>query len=173
MDTIEPRTFKVRIKMNTQGDKVYNCPICNAISGTLVVTSRNPQYFTHYYNCSNKGSIPIEEGDGYDMDEMVMKQLNHDGVYVGRTSDSALNKEDSKLLSSDDNHPLGLYTIVRCLHEPIPPSYKQMDDSNKKAFDVLIDSTEDGSMEDFVKHVFTDEKTGQRLSYSEMRMKYG
>ena len=55
-------------------------------------------------------------------------------------------------------------------------AYERMDDLNKKALGaLLIDNTEDGSgsMEDFVKHVFTDEESGERLSYSEMRMRYG
>ena len=43
-----------------------------------------------------------------------------------------------------------------------------MDDKNKKAFNVFL---EEGNQA-FVKHVFTSE-SGEKLSYSEMRMMYG
>ena len=157
MNPIEPRTFKVRIEKNAQGDKVYNCPICNTTSGTLVVTSRNPEYFTHTYNCPNKGAIPMEEGEEYE----AMKQTSLVGEDVGSIS------------RSSDNDPV---VIPQLVYKPIHRAYERMDDLNKKALGaLLIDNTEDGSgsMEDFVKHVFTDEESGERLSYSEMRMRYG
>ena len=44
----------------------------------------------------------------------------------------------------------------------------EMDDKNKKAFNVFLQE----DMQAFVKHVFTSENGGQ-LSYSEMRMLYG
>ena len=44
-----------------------------------------------------------------------------------------------------------------------------MDEANKKALDVLIKGTE----KDFLKHVFTNQETGQQRSYAEMRMMYG
>ena len=82
MSPIEPHTFKVRIEKNAQGDKVYNCPICNTTSGTLVVTSKNPKYFTHTYNCPNKGAIPMEEGD-----ELLKQQAGQgSGEEVGSIS---------------------------------------------------------------------------------------
>ena len=46
---------------------------------------------------------------------------------------------------------------------------KNMDEVNKKALDVLIKGTE----KDFLKHVFTNQETGQQRSYAEMRMMYG
>jgi hypothetical protein len=46
---------------------------------------------------------------------------------------------------------------------------KNMDEDNKKALNVM--KTE--GMDAAVKHMFTDQETGQQLSYSEMRMRYG
>ena len=46
---------------------------------------------------------------------------------------------------------------------------KNMDEENKQAFNVLMNGTE----KDFIKHVFTNQETGQQLSYAEMRMMYG
>lgn len=159
MDPTEPRTFKVRIEKNAQGDKVYNCPICNTTSGTLVVTSRNPKYFTHTYNCPNKGAIPTEESEEYE----AMKQTSLVGV----------GEDVGSISRSSDNDPVGYWVIPRLVYKPIHRAYEQMDDLNKKALGVLTGNTEDGSMDDFVKHVFTDEESGERLSYSEMRMRYG
>ena len=47
--------------------------------------------------------------------------------------------------------------------------YDGMDDTNKKAMNVW---SEKGT-EEAVKHMFTDQKTGHTLSYSEMRSRYG
>ena len=44
-----------------------------------------------------------------------------------------------------------------------------MDKDNKKALNVMKTEGIDGA----VKHMFTDQKTGRQLSYSEMRMRYG
>tara|TARA_B100000900_G_scaffold169667_1_gene144125 strand:- start:260 stop:556 length:297 start_codon:yes stop_codon:yes gene_type:complete len=46
---------------------------------------------------------------------------------------------------------------------------KNMDEANKQAFNVLMNGTE----KDFIKHVFTNQETGQQRSYAEMRMLYG
>ena len=46
---------------------------------------------------------------------------------------------------------------------------KNMDEANKKALDVLIK----GAEKDFLKHVFTNQETGQPRSYAEMRIMYG
>ena len=46
---------------------------------------------------------------------------------------------------------------------------KNMDEDNKKALNVMKTEGIDGA----VKHMFTDQKTGRQLSYSEMRMRYG
>ena len=44
-----------------------------------------------------------------------------------------------------------------------------MDEANKKALEVLQIKGE----KEFIKHVFTDQSTGKKLSYAEMRMRYG
>ena len=44
-----------------------------------------------------------------------------------------------------------------------------MDERNKKAYKVLATKGEAAA----VKHMFTDDKTGRQLSYSEMRSRYG
>ena len=46
---------------------------------------------------------------------------------------------------------------------------KGMDDANKKALDVMATK----GIDEAVKHMFTDQKTGRQLSYGEMRMRYG
>ena len=46
---------------------------------------------------------------------------------------------------------------------------ENMDEANKKAYDVLITGTE----KEFLKHMFTNQETGQPRSYAEMRMMYG
>ena len=49
------------------------------------------------------------------------------------------------------------------------PFYKQMDSLNKAAVDVMANE----GMNAAVNHMFTDVKTGRKLSYGEMRMRYG
>ena len=44
-----------------------------------------------------------------------------------------------------------------------------MDDANKKGLDIM----ESEGMDAAVKYMFTDQKSGQQLSYSGMRMRYG
>ena len=46
---------------------------------------------------------------------------------------------------------------------------ENMDEANKQAFNVLMNGTE----KDLVRHVFTNQETGQQRSYAEMRMMYG
>ena len=46
---------------------------------------------------------------------------------------------------------------------------KNMDEANKQAYNVLMNGTE----KDLVRHVFTNQETGQQRSYAEMRMLYG
>ena len=46
---------------------------------------------------------------------------------------------------------------------------KDMDEANKQAYNVLMNSTE----KDFIKHVLTEQGTGRVRSYAEMRMLYG
>ena len=50
--------------------------------------------------------------------------------------------------------------------EPFMPG---MDEANKKAAEVL----QNQGTKSFIDHVFTDQDTGRKLSYSEMRMRYG
>ena len=47
--------------------------------------------------------------------------------------------------------------------------YDEMDDTNKKAVNVMAEQ----GLEEAVKHMFTDEKSGRQLSYAEMRSLYG
>ena len=49
------------------------------------------------------------------------------------------------------------------------PFYNGMDERNKTAYKVLATKGEAAA----VKHMFTDDKTGRQLSYSEMRARYG
>ena len=53
--------------------------------------------------------------------------------------------------------------------------YNNMDDRNKKAFDILADKdkTPEQALKEAAKHMFTDDKTGKPLSYPEMRYRYG
>ena len=51
----------------------------------------------------------------------------------------------------------------------IDVTYDKMDDNNKKAANIL--KTE--GIESAVKHMFIDKKTGNKLSYGEMRARYG
>lgn len=52
----------------------------------------------------------------------------------------------------------------------VPKSiYNEMDENNKKATDVWQQEGQAAA----IKHMFTDEKTGATLSYSEMRSRYG
>lgn len=48
-------------------------------------------------------------------------------------------------------------------------SNSNMDEQNKKAMDILNSKGE----KEFIEHVFTDEKTNRRLTYAEMRCRYG
>ena len=50
--------------------------------------------------------------------------------------------------------------------EPFMPG---MDETNKKAAEVL----QNQGTKAFIEHVFTDQDTGRKLSYAEMRMMYG
>lgn len=50
--------------------------------------------------------------------------------------------------------------------EPFMPG---MDDANKKASEVL----QNQGTKAFIEHIFTDQDTGKKLSYAEMRMRYG
>ncbi len=50
--------------------------------------------------------------------------------------------------------------------EPFMPG---MDETNKKAAQVLQNQGTNA----FIEHVFTDQDTGRKLSYAEMRMRYG
>jgi len=51
----------------------------------------------------------------------------------------------------------------------LEPFMSGMDETNKKAAEVLQNQGSNAFME----HVFTDQDTGRKLSYAEMRMRYG
>lgn len=50
-----------------------------------------------------------------------------------------------------------------------PPLIRGMDPANALAAKILFTR----SKKEFVDHVFTDQDTGRKLSYAEMRMRYG
>ena len=50
-----------------------------------------------------------------------------------------------------------------------PPLIRGMDSANALAAKILFTR----SKKEFVDHVFTDQDTGRKLSYAEMRMRYG
>ena len=60
-------------------------------------------------------------------------------------------------------------TMSTHLKNHLKNNNSNMDEQNKKAMDVLNSKGE----EEFIKHVFTDEKTNRRLTYAEMRDRYG
>jgi len=47
------QTFAPIIKANTEGNKIYECPTCGSISGTMLI-------ITHKFNCTNKYKNPQE-----------------------------------------------------------------------------------------------------------------
>jgi hypothetical protein len=54
-------TFKVIVRQNSDGDKVYECPACHSITGTAA--PKNPRdffSFSHRFGCPNKNKIPVE-----------------------------------------------------------------------------------------------------------------
>lgn len=52
--------YVVEVLRNANGDKVYKCPSCKYVSGTLVVETKNPDHFHHILDCPNKFSTPVE-----------------------------------------------------------------------------------------------------------------
>jgi len=55
------KTFIVEVLYNTDGKKIYQCPICKFVTGTLAVENpTNTSFFSHKFNCPNKNKIPIE-----------------------------------------------------------------------------------------------------------------
>lgn len=54
--------------------------------------------------------------------------------------------------------------VIKCIADTA-----NMDEANKQAYNVLMD----GTREDFLRHVFTEQSTGRVRSYAEMRMMYG
>ena len=73
---------------------------------------------------------------------------------------------------SETNH---INTENDSISTPIPNTMSthlknsNMDEQNKKAMDILNSKGE----KEFIEHVFTDEKTNRRLTYAEMRCRYG
>ena len=57
----EGKNFKPIIIMNRFENKVYKCPICQSVTGTMSVKNpRNTSLFPHRYDCVNKYKIPDE-----------------------------------------------------------------------------------------------------------------
>lgn len=54
-------TFKVIVRQNSDGDKVYECPICHSITGTSApLDPHETSFFTHSFGCPNTNKIPVE-----------------------------------------------------------------------------------------------------------------
>jgi len=54
-------TFKVIVLHNSDGDKVYECPICHSITGTYApLHPHETSFFTHSFGCPNTNKIPVE-----------------------------------------------------------------------------------------------------------------
>jgi hypothetical protein len=54
-------TFKVIVRQNSDGDKVYECPICHSITGTYApLHPHETSFFTHRVGCPNTNKIPVE-----------------------------------------------------------------------------------------------------------------
>ena len=54
-------SFKVEVLTNAGGDKVYKCPSCKTITGTLApLYPGNTSYFSHSHDCPNKNKFPKE-----------------------------------------------------------------------------------------------------------------
>ena len=64
-----------------------------------------------------------------------------------------------------DNHS----KANKLVNSIIDVTYDKMDDNNKKAANVM--KTE--GIESAVKHMFIDQRTGNKLTYAEMRARYG
>ena len=53
--------FIVKVLTNKSGEKIYECPICNSITGTLAPKiPSDTSLFSHKYGCINQNKIPIE-----------------------------------------------------------------------------------------------------------------
>ena len=59
-------TFTPIVLKNLAGEKIYKCPLCNSVTGTLV--PQNPKeyarYFQHNIDCQNRQKTPIEQPTG-------------------------------------------------------------------------------------------------------------
>ena len=62
----ERGSFTPIVLHNSQGNKIYECPICHIKTGTMVPEDpeKYASDFAHNYNCSNKNKIPREEPTG-------------------------------------------------------------------------------------------------------------
>lgn len=61
-------------------------------------------------------------------------------------------------------------TVTEGSGKDIPlANYEQMDESNKKAADVMASQ----GMKAAIEYMFTDQKTGGKISYAEMRARFG
>lgn len=60
-EDMDRMTYRVNVLVNAEGKKVYQCPICKSVSGTLAPRfPENPKFFAHNRGCPNAGGIPIE-----------------------------------------------------------------------------------------------------------------
>ena len=55
-------TFKVIIEHNSEGEKIYICPVCGSRSGTYApkFPKNKTSYFSHRFDCPNKNKFPVE-----------------------------------------------------------------------------------------------------------------
>lgn len=70
--------YEVINMKNKFGELIYKCPICNSVSGTYIVKSRDPKYFTHIYNCPNSDKIPMEKNQK--INETLNKSFKYKGL---------------------------------------------------------------------------------------------
>lgn len=57
----QPETFLVNVLYDSDDKKIYKCTECKNVTGTYVPTNpTDVTKFSHTYNCSNKGKIPVE-----------------------------------------------------------------------------------------------------------------
>lgn len=60
-EKMDREMYHVIVLMNAQGQKVYQCPICKSVSGTLAPQfPKNSKFFAHDRGCPNAGKIPVE-----------------------------------------------------------------------------------------------------------------
>ena len=92
-------------------------------------------------------------------------QVNDSKAPVPEVSESNENgSEDKGSEAVDSKNQESAKEVINCIADTA-----NMDEANKEAYNVLTD----GTREDFLRHVFTEQETGRVRSYTEMRMMYG